>query len=80
MDDDGGEEDGQAQVKLVADKLVWGRQLIQVITFLPSCGIRPADQQQGHRLRRLCGPYVGPTIDDCCHQTILGHYIQIYMH
>ena len=36
MDDDGGEEDGQVQVKLVADKLVWGRQLIQVITFPPS--------------------------------------------
>ena len=72
MDDDGGEEDGQVQVKLVADKLVWGQQLIQVITF-PLSGIGPRHlyglqqlsavqlemlEKQGHCLR-LVRPLCG---------------------
>ena len=87
MDDDGGEEDGQVQVKLVADKLVWGRQLIQVITFPPS-GIGPRHLWSTAALCSAVGdvgearalPEAGAalmwdfSIDDFCLRPTLGRY------
>ena len=73
---------------VVPDKLVLGPQFIQVITFPPSLeSEQPSSstqwkstavhhlEKQGHRLGHQGGPYVGPAIDDFCHQALLGHYI-----
>ena len=72
---------------VVPDKLVLGPQFIQVITFPPSL---ESEQLLLHSVEEHCGPpfgearaspgaaggpYVGPAIDDFCHQALLGHYI-----